>query len=398
MAVPPINVLSLFSGGGGLELGLRAALPQARVVCHVERESYACAVLAARMEEGKLAPAPIWSCVETFDGRPWRGLVDAIAGGFPCQDISPAGKRAGITGARSSLWSEYARIIGEVRPAFVFVENVAQLVRRGLEVVLGDLAALGFDAEWDVFRASDVGAPHKRARLFLLAYAQGFGEREPDDETSAKRRRWPWEGAGGDGGTVAHSNEPGQQGERLGGVPDRGGADSGTTLTDSAVRSGLPHLRRATAPIGGGQTADLDPSEPVSRRWLVVAFWPTPRASDGTKGSGESDKRQGGPSLVTKAKCWPTPAARDWRDGRSNQHGKNARPLNEVAVMSRRGPRDQKTSKDGASTSPSGPVLNPRFVEALMGWPIGWTNCDSWETVSCRPSPRLRSASSRRGR
>jgi DNA (cytosine-5)-methyltransferase 1 len=123
-----------------------------------------------------LDEAPIWDDVTTFDGHQWRGAVDCIVGGFPCQDVSNAGKRAGLReGKRSGLWSEFARIIGEVGPSYVFVENVAALAKRGLDVVLGDLADLGFDAEWDVFTAAEVGAPHQRRRLFILGHAVGKG-------------------------------------------------------------------------------------------------------------------------------------------------------------------------------------------------------------------------------
>src|SRR5690606_18435614 len=111
---------------------------------------------------GLLAPFPIWDDVRTFDGRPWRGRVDVVSGGFPCQDISSAGKGAGIEGERSGMWREMARIVGEVGPRYVFVENSPMLVSRGLGRVLGDLAALGYDARWGVLGAIDVGAPHRR--------------------------------------------------------------------------------------------------------------------------------------------------------------------------------------------------------------------------------------------
>ena len=174
--------ISLFSGAGGLDLGLRIAIPDARPICYVEREITAAGILAARMEEGTLPEAPIWSDIRAFDGRPWRGEVDLIAGGFPCQDLSGAGKRAGITGGRSGLWWEFARLIGEIRPEFVFVENVPGLLaNEAMRRVLGDLSALGFNAEWISLRASDVGAPHRRERVFLLAYAPvlGLGQGEP---------------------------------------------------------------------------------------------------------------------------------------------------------------------------------------------------------------------------
>ena len=145
------NTISLFSGVGGIELGLKLAVPAARTVCYVEWNRHCQAVLQARMRDGLLDAAPIWDNVTTFDGRPWRGRVHCVAGGFPCQDISCAGKRAGFVGERSSLWFEFARVIHEVGPDFVFVENVDELVNSELYAVLGSLAGLGYAAEWDVF-------------------------------------------------------------------------------------------------------------------------------------------------------------------------------------------------------------------------------------------------------
>jgi len=168
-----LNGLALFAGVAGLERGLDLVLGRAyQTVCYVERDAYAAADLVARMEDEVLDPAPEWDDVSTFDPIPWRGIVDLVAGGFPCTDISDAGKRAGIGGAKSGLWKQYARIIAALRPAIVWAENVGALVRRGLDVVLEDLAALGYDAEWMCLRASDVGAPHGRKRLFLLAIRQ----------------------------------------------------------------------------------------------------------------------------------------------------------------------------------------------------------------------------------
>jgi DNA (cytosine-5)-methyltransferase 1 len=160
-----MNELALFAGAGGGILG--GKLLGWRTVCAVEWEPYAASVLAQRQNDGLLSPFPIWDDVRTFDGRPWRGLVDVVSGGFPCQDISVAGKGAGITGERSGMWTHMARIVGEVRPRFVFVENSPALLTRGLGVVLGDLAALGYDCRWTVLGAADVGAPHQRDRFWL---------------------------------------------------------------------------------------------------------------------------------------------------------------------------------------------------------------------------------------
>ena len=164
-----MNELALFAGAGGGILG--GHLLGWRTVCAVEWEPYAACVLAARQNDGILPPFPIWDDVQTFDGRPWQGIVDVVSGGFPCQDISAAGKGAGIDGARSGMWSHMARIVGEVRPRYVFVENSPMLTSRGLNRVLGDLAEMGFDARWGVVSAADVGAPHRRDRIWILAHS-----------------------------------------------------------------------------------------------------------------------------------------------------------------------------------------------------------------------------------
>ena len=162
-----MNELALFAGAGGGILG--GKLLGWRTVCAVEWEPYPASVLCARQNDGLLPHFPIWDDVQTFDGRPWEGIVDVVSGGFPCQDISAAGKGVGIDGERSGMWGEMARIIHEVRPKFVFVENSPMLTSRGLGRVLGDLASMGFDARWGVLGAADVGANHQRDRIWIVA-------------------------------------------------------------------------------------------------------------------------------------------------------------------------------------------------------------------------------------
>ena len=166
-----MNELALFAGAGGGILG--GKLLGWRTVCAVEWEPYPASVLVARQNDGLLPPFPIWDDVQTFDGRPWRGIVDVVSGGFPCQDISAAGKGAGIEGERSGMWREMARIIREVRPRYAFVENSPMLTSRGLGTVLGDLATMGFDARWGVLGAADVGANHQRDRIWIVAKRRG---------------------------------------------------------------------------------------------------------------------------------------------------------------------------------------------------------------------------------
>jgi DNA (cytosine-5)-methyltransferase 1 len=166
-----LNELALFAGAGGGILG--GHLLGWRTVCAVEWEQYPASVLCARQNDGLLPPFPIWDDVQTFRGEPWRGIVDVVSGGFPCTDISAAGKGAGIDGEASGMWREMARIIHEVRPRYVFVENSPMLTSRGLGRVLGDLAAMGFDARWGVLGAADVGAPHQRDRIWIVAKWRG---------------------------------------------------------------------------------------------------------------------------------------------------------------------------------------------------------------------------------
>jgi DNA (cytosine-5)-methyltransferase 1 len=204
-----LTVGSLFSGIGGLELGLEWA--GMRTLWQVEKSAYCRAQLAKHWPD-------VVRYADVKDvGSHNLAPVDIICGGFPCQDISYAGKGAGLTGHRSGLWSEFARIIGEMEPRYAIVENVPALLTRGIDQVLGTLADLGYDAEWRTISAADVGAPHLRKRLFIMAYAnrergrsllrggneeQGaqaagssasVGMAHTDDLGSARHKRGGWE-------------------------------------------------------------------------------------------------------------------------------------------------------------------------------------------------------------
>ena len=162
-----MNELSLFTGAGG---GLLASqLLGWSTVCACEIEPYARSVLLQRQRDGALDRFPIWDDVQTFDGTPWRGSVDVISGGFPCQDISSAGKGKGLSGSRSGLVWEMLRIVGEVRPRFVFAENSPHLRTNGLGSVISGLGAMGYNCAWGVLGAWHAGGPHKRDRLWIVA-------------------------------------------------------------------------------------------------------------------------------------------------------------------------------------------------------------------------------------
>ena len=176
---PRLNVLDCFSGYGGFALGLRLAYPDAnfRTVAYIEWDKYCQRVIQARIEDGHLDDAPIWDDIKSFDGRPWCGVVDILSAGFPCQPHSNAGLRKGAADDRN-LFPDTLRIIGEVGPRLVILENVPGILVRpddGREAsggtVVGELAEVGYDAEWRVVSAADAGAPHLRKRWWLVAHS-----------------------------------------------------------------------------------------------------------------------------------------------------------------------------------------------------------------------------------
>jgi DNA (cytosine-5)-methyltransferase 1 len=209
-----MNVLDLFSGIGGFSVGLERA--GMRTIGFCEIDPFCQKILTKHWPD-----VPCYGDIRTLTARDIRARPDVIAGGFPCQDVSLIGKGAGLSGARSGLWKEYARLIGEIRPNFVIVENVTALLGRGFGDVLGDLAALGYDAEWHCIPASAVGARHRRDRVWVVAYpigarleghaGDGSAGRRPGQDGPASPRRlcdgefaaWQWD-AEPDMGRVAH--------------------------------------------------------------------------------------------------------------------------------------------------------------------------------------------------
>jgi len=176
--------LDLFSGIGGLTKALEG---YSTPVAYCENDRHATAVLLSRMSSGELPIAPVWDDIRTFDSRSIFP-VDIVYGGFPCQDISVAGRGEGLDGKRSGLFSEVARLVGEIRPAFVFLENVPAITSRGGLRVTAELTALGYDARWCFVSAADVGANHRRERWWLLAHTNGGRGRQPTVDIAPQRK------------------------------------------------------------------------------------------------------------------------------------------------------------------------------------------------------------------
>jgi len=271
-----LNELALFAGAGGGILG--GKLLGWRTVCAVEWDAYARDVLVARQNDGCLDPFPIWDDVQTFDGHPWRGRIDVVSGGFPCQDISCAGKGAGIDGERSGMWVEMARIIREVAPRYVFVENSPMLTSRGLGRVLGNLAEMGYHARWGVLGAVDAGAPHKRDRIWILAHsdlhehrANGGKKGEqgviPSEHRKERCARWISR-TSSDSKVLADAKVAGRQAWQLHGLRTQPGQGEGLVACCGGTREGRrcdgsdsresEQPRRTKTECGGEALADAE--------------------------------------------------------------------------------------------------------------------------------------------
>ncbi len=267
--------LSLCAGAGGLDLGLHLAAPGYRTVCYVERESYAAATLVARMEDKALDQAPVWDDVATFDGKAWRGMVDIVHGGYPCQPFSVAGRKLGDKDPRH-LWPHIARIVREVKPPVCFFENVGGHLRLGFEQVQDDLRAMGYRVKAGLFTAAEVGAPHKRERLFILAYRENV-------RLSWCRTSWPrgYGSSNGGAGMLADAarSRAGKHGFRSRDQLDRGKQD----LADSARLLGKKIKRHEPdgncGGLGNADHARLEGRDSDRRRKDELPAWP-PGPSD----------------------------------------------------------------------------------------------------------------------
>lgn len=248
-----MNVLDLFSGIGGFSLGLERAGMKTIAFCEIDKK----AQLVLRKHWPNV---PIFEDVSTLKKEDLNEQVDVICGGFPCQDISLAGRGAGLEGARSGLWYEFHRLINEIKPRYAIIENVSALRSRGLDKVLWSLAEIGYDAEWHCIPASAVGAPHQRDRIWIVAYpsswgCQGLYDWHPESENAFTSSE-----------NVAHTNSEWQLQQEGSEQNERGRTcDCGENVahTNSAQREGggLPSgILAENANLGGTSWWEVEPS------------------------------------------------------------------------------------------------------------------------------------------
>ena len=347
----PLNAISVCSGIGGLDLAVERVLG-ARVVAYCEREAYAQAVLLERMEEEALVPAPIHFDLRELDGTRYRGLVDLVFGGIPCQPHSSAGKQRRGDDDRD-LIDEFLRLVREVEPSFVVVENVRGFVSPGgLGRLLGPLAGFGFDAEWLCVKASDVGAPHRRERVFVLAYREHsrrcLGSPPYDDDRGDARRL---DADGCDPAMADSSDDHGGRGERR--SEERTGSDRERWRGSSGCGEDL-----ADAECGGhDRRTDVEKRQQERRA--------TPQGTGECLGNAERPRQEErGRDTLTRAFSapWPPSPSGDWA----------AEPWWRYPALG------------------TPPKLNPIFVESLMGLQVGWSYAYAEKARSPEALPAVR--------
>lgn len=275
VALPTLNGLALCAGVGMLDEGVRLAFEHLgfdyRAVAYVEREAPAAAQLVALMEAGLIDSAPVWSDLVTFDTRPWRGVVDSITAGFPCQPHSVAGKREGLSDERW-IWPDIARLIGELRPRFVLLENVPGLASSGgLDGCIGDLAERGYSAEWARLSASAVGASHERERLFIFGWLADAGLQHLNLQQRPHGYEHPRGGGELENPAWHERAGPHREGRRRRGVREAAGCELGDAAGDGWREGRAELCGKSGRSDSAGPSSAMDDTECSERRPPAVA-------------------------------------------------------------------------------------------------------------------------------
>lgn len=400
-----MQIGSLFSGIGGFELGLQRGLGSASVAWQVEIDPWCRQVLARHWPD-----AARHDDVRTV-GANNLAPVDVLCGGFPCQDISTAGAGAGLSGARSGLWFEMLRIVTELRPRYVVAENVAALRSRGLPVVLAGLRDAGYAASWAIISAADLGAPHQRRRLWIVAYRRGVEPVTVPAPDGARDDVWPrggdpepWER--GEPRTTTQNEGRRNRLHALGNavvpqVPELIGqaiADAGRFRLVAPQAADGAWLPTPTATQYGSNAGGANPGhERLSLDSMARGGrWATPKASDVERG-GRVDllmQVRGNPSPSGRYRVWPTACAHNAKGapgaGSREKGGRQsdlcaavrwATPsasddrdrgqLGKTPAVDRRAAAGKQIMLSMQAQGPGS--LSPRWVELLMGYPLDWT-------------------------
>ena len=278
------NIISFCTGYSGLEIGIRRAGVDVRTVCNVEIEAFVQANLVAKIEEGRMDNAPIWTDLKTFPAREFRGKISGLCGGYPCQPFSSAGKRQGEKDPRH-LWPYLLKHIRAIRPVWCFWENVAGHTTMGLWRVLSDLEEEGYRCAWGIFSAEEVGAPHQRKRVFILAYSNIEGLEGFNGERTSKQTEGVQADIGAESGTLGNStslrphrgseNCEGEQSEVLG---ERLESDELANPTSRQPRQS--QARNGGQDTSGGSEETQWPARPGEEQ----CEWEEPRVTEAQSG------------------------------------------------------------------------------------------------------------------
>ena len=324
MVSRPRHGLSLCAGGGGLDLGVMLAEPGFHTRAFVEWEAYPRSVLIAAQRFGYFAPAPIWDDLRSFDARPFHGAFDIVLAGYPCQPFSAAGKRGGADDPRH-LWPEVARVVRECAPEWVFLENVSGHVTLGLESVLRELWRMGYTPAAGLFSAAEVGAPHQRLRIFILAHTNEPASRHGSLQPGGEQRLHPQGGSAGAGRHQLVDAKgigwgEGWAGPELGLGRDAAAASAGSAMANAGGgRSGRPPARQDQQPgrtqvVGAGDpvadacSAELEGQQPGQRdprRWQEPDGYPALSGGAGLHPPGPGDHAAWAATLASRPDLAP---------------------------------------------------------------------------------------------
>ena len=341
------TVIAFCAGYGGIERGLDLTGVEHRVIAYVEIEAFCIANLVAKMETGELPPAPIYTDLKTFPAHLFRDRVDLITGGYPCQPFSAAGKRLGEDDPRH-LWPHIRKHIEAIRPARCFFENVEGHISLGLSTVISDLESLGYKTTWGIFSAREVGAPHQRKRVYILA-----------DSDNARQHT---------SGRSVQESEVGNNSGRCGtSLADTNSAGRKQSNQEDARQSPEQSYCGGVQPRGVSDTDNKGLERRLQRGQLDQIG---------------RQERKGFPedSLPNAVTNWPTPSAHEARLGyqdRSDPTKKGTQESLTTVIVNKAGGRSVCTGH-----------LNPDWVEWLMGVPTGWTELGSWGTELCPQLPQ----------